>query len=136
MPNGGSRNKIEAANLKKQGVKKGVPDLCLPVPRGVYHGLYIEMKAKKNKPTQEQESWLKALDEQGYKTAVCWGWEAASRVITEYLCQGTPAQKLDALLSHLSDWRRDMFGDPDTPPVSGYDLLEAVIQTVAEMKGE
>ncbi len=136
VPNGGSRNKIEAANLKKQGVKKGVPDLCLPVPRGSYHGLYIELKAKKNKPTQEQENWLAALDAQGYKTAVCWGWETASQVITEYLNKGTTVQKFDALLSHLSDWQRDMFGSPDAPPVSGYDLLETVIQTVREMKGE
>lgn len=44
IPNGGSRNRLEAANLKRQGVKSGVPDLCLPVARGKYHGLYIEMK--------------------------------------------------------------------------------------------
>lgn len=135
VPNGGSRNKLEAANLKRQGVKKGVPDLCLPVPRGKYHGLYIEMKAKKNKPTKDQEDWLDALDKQGYKTAVCWGWEAASRVITEYLCQGTSGQKFDALLSYLSDWQQDAYGNPRAPLVSGYDLLEAVIQAVAEMKG-
>ena len=44
IPNGGSRNTLEAANLKRQGVKAGVPDLCLPVARQNYHGLYIEMK--------------------------------------------------------------------------------------------
>ena len=44
IPNGGSRNQLEARNLKLQGVKSGVPDICLPVPRGKYHGLYIEMK--------------------------------------------------------------------------------------------
>ena len=43
-PNGGYRNKIEAANLKRQGVKSGVPDLFLPVPRKNKHGLFIEMK--------------------------------------------------------------------------------------------
>lgn len=41
VPNGGSRNKIEAARLRAQGVKSGVPDLCLPVARGASHGLYI-----------------------------------------------------------------------------------------------
>ena len=40
IPNGGSRNKYEAANLKLQGVKAGVPDICLPVARGKFHGLY------------------------------------------------------------------------------------------------
>ena len=39
VPNGGSRNKIEAARLRAQGVKSGVPDLCLPVARGGNHGL-------------------------------------------------------------------------------------------------
>ncbi len=85
IPNGGSRNRLEAANLKLQGVKAGVPDLCLPVPRGGYHGLYIELKAKKNNPTETQKMWLSELDGQGYKTAVCWGWESAQKLIIEYL---------------------------------------------------
>ena len=44
IPNGGKRLKSEAARLQAMGVKPGVPDLCLPVPRGKYHGLYIELK--------------------------------------------------------------------------------------------
>lgn len=34
IPNGGSRNKIEAVRLKAQGVKRGVPDIFLPYPTG------------------------------------------------------------------------------------------------------
>lgn len=56
IPNGGSRNKIEAANLKQQGVKSGVPDLCLPVGKGKYNGLYIEMKFGRNKPTKNRQN--------------------------------------------------------------------------------
>ena len=44
IPNGGSRNKAEAVKLKSMGVKSGVPDLHLPYAKGVYIGLYIEMK--------------------------------------------------------------------------------------------
>ncbi len=44
IPNGGKRNEREAAALKRQGVRAGVPDLCLPVAKGKYHGLYIELK--------------------------------------------------------------------------------------------
>lgn len=85
VPNGGSRNRIEAANLKRQGVKAGVPDLCLPVTKNGYHGLYIEMKFGKNKTTKDQEEWLKRLSQYGYKTAVCYGAEEAREVIKEYI---------------------------------------------------
>src|SRR5699024_10256580 len=44
VPNGGARNIVVARKLKAEGVQRGVPDLCLPVPRGPYHGLYIELK--------------------------------------------------------------------------------------------
>ncbi|MCQ2479010.1 MAG: VRR-NUC domain-containing protein [Clostridia bacterium] len=84
-PNGGSRNEKEAANLKRQGVKRGVPDVCLPYPCGGYHGLYIEMKFGKNKPTKEQTEYLKYLSSVGYKTAVCYDWEEARSVILTYL---------------------------------------------------
>lgn len=85
IPNGGSRNVKEAANLKRQGVKAGVPDLCLPVARGKYHGLYIELKYGNNKPTDLQRKWLTALQVQGYAVSVCYGWEEASKVICRYL---------------------------------------------------
>lgn len=77
IPNGGSRNQLEAANLKRQGVKAGVPDLCLPVAKNGKHGLYVEMKWGKNKTTDKQDWWLEQLRQQGYETAVCWSAERA-----------------------------------------------------------
>lgn len=88
IPNGGRRDKATGAKLKAEGVKAGVPDICLPIPKGPYHGLFIEMKAGKNKPTAEQNKYLKALDHNFYFTAVCYGWEDASKVIELYLNQG------------------------------------------------
>lgn len=85
IPNGGSRNTLEAANLKRQGVKAGVPDLCLPVARKGFHGLYIEMKYGRNKTTENQKEWLEELGIQGYCTAVCYGMEEAQKVLLEYL---------------------------------------------------
>lgn len=85
IPNGGSRNPAEAAHLKKQGVKAGVPDLCLPVARGRYHGLYIELKYGKNTPSDDQEKWMLALSKQGYAVKVCYGWEQARKSIMKYL---------------------------------------------------
>ena len=86
IPNGGSRNKIEAARLKRQGVKKGVSDVFLSCPKGGYHGLYIEMKRQKGGVlTKEQSDWLELVAKYGYKVAVCYGAEAAIKEITDYL---------------------------------------------------
>ena len=88
IPNGGSRHPKEAANLKRQGVKAGVPDLCLPVPRLPYHGLYIELKDGNNKATDHQKKWLADLRAQGYAAEVCYGWQKAAEVIETYLTGG------------------------------------------------
>ena len=88
IPNGGSRNRLEAINLKKQGVKAGVPDLFLPVARGGKHGLFIELKYGKNKTSENQDKWLSELERQGYKTAVCYGCEAAAETLVKYLKGG------------------------------------------------
>ena len=86
IPNGGSRNKAEAAKLKRQGVKAGVPDICLPIARGGSHGLYIELKRQRGgKVSPEQLNWLLALTEQGYTAVICTGWEAAAKMIIDYL---------------------------------------------------
>ena len=85
IPNGGTRDPVEAKHLKQQGVKRGVPDLCLPVPRGGFHGLYIEMKTEQGRATDEQKWWGEQLTKQGYCWSVCHGWEIATRVIESYL---------------------------------------------------
>lgn len=91
IPNGGSRHPKEGANLKRQGVRAGVPDLCLPVARQGFHGLYIELKYGKNKPTAEQNGWMYALRRQGYAAEVCYGWQEAMELITKYLKAGARA---------------------------------------------
>ena len=88
IPNGGLRSKSEAARMKRQGVKAGVPDLLLPVARGGWHGLYIEMKAEGGRASTEQKKWIAALQEQGYRAEICVGWEAAAKLLTEYLRTG------------------------------------------------
>lgn len=85
IPNGGSRDAIEARHLKDQGVKPGVPDLCLPVARGRYHGLYIEMKTETGRPTLTQKWWGERLTEQGYFWQVCHGWQSAVQIVEWYL---------------------------------------------------
>lgn len=71
--------------LKLMGVKRGVPDLMLPVARGRYHGLYIEMKTETGRSTEDQKWWGEELRGQGYMHEVCHGWESATRVLEWYL---------------------------------------------------
>lgn len=86
IPNGGYRHKRTAAILKRTGVKAGVPDIHLPVAKGKYHSLYIEMKRRKNSTTTvNQKLWHEALKEQGHACHVCKGWEEARDVILKYL---------------------------------------------------
>lgn len=55
VQNGGSRNKQEAVKFKQMGVKAGVSDLCLPYPKGIYCGLFIEMKYGNNRQQDTQK---------------------------------------------------------------------------------
>ena len=86
VPNGGKRNAKEAAMLKAEGVKAGVPDIVLPVARGGYHGLYVELKRRKSGSlSEDQKKYLGYLTKQGYCAVMCRGWMAAREVIMSYL---------------------------------------------------
>ncbi len=97
IPNGGKRDKAVAARLRDEGVKPGVPDICLPVPRGAYHALYIELKRRAIKgaqsagrPTDAQKTWLDGLSKHGYMACVCYGAEEAIRIIKRYVSLPKP----------------------------------------------
>jgi hypothetical protein len=82
---GGKHYSPEAMKLKAEGLRPGAPDLCLPVARGGWFGLYIEMKYGKNKPSEKQEAMLNKLTEQGFLAVVCYGHVDAKEVILGYL---------------------------------------------------
>lgn len=84
-PNGGKRHISVAVKLKREGVKAGFPDVSIPVPRGIYHGAYIEMKKEKGgRVSPEQKWWIEKLQEQGYAVAVCNGFNQAQDFILQY----------------------------------------------------
>lgn len=85
VPNGGNRNKQEAVKLKQMGVKAGVSDLCLPYPKGLYCGLYIEMKFGDNRQQETQKEFLADMAAAGHFVATCYSAEEAVKVIEEYL---------------------------------------------------
>ena len=85
IPNGGQRNVRVAVKLKSEGVKRGIPDVCLPVAKKGYHGLYIELKAVGGRATKEQSEFIAFALDQNYHAGVYHGWEAAKESIEWYL---------------------------------------------------
>lgn len=85
VPNGGSRNKQEAVKFKQMGIKAGVSDLCLPYPKGIYCGLFIEMKYGNNRQQDTQKEFLAAMATAGHFVATCYSAEEAIKVLEEYL---------------------------------------------------
>ena len=81
----GTRSRSDGVRLKQMGVKPGIPDLLLPVEKGAYSGLCIEMKYDRGALQESQKRKLRLLAEQGRYCAVCYGAEEAVKVLKEYL---------------------------------------------------
>ena len=94
VPNGGLRDVRVARKMKAEGVKAGVLDINLDVPRGGYHGLRIEMKYGKNKPTEKQRMWMDRYKSYNYKVEVCYNWIDAKNAILAYLGDSDGTAKL------------------------------------------
>ena len=81
----GKRNIVQGARMKREGVLAGVSDIFLPVSRGGFHGLYIELKIKGGILSGNQKWWIEQVSLQGYLATTCFGWVEAKEVIEEYL---------------------------------------------------
>lgn len=77
-PNGGLRNKREAAKLKAMGTKPGVPDVIILDPQ-----IVIELKIKGNKPTPEQNKWLETFKTLGWRAYVCRSLDEVREILEE-----------------------------------------------------
>lgn len=84
-PNGGSRHPAEAAKFKAMLVRKGVPDLMLPVARGRRIGLAIELKSEKGRISEEQSEFMARLEQAGWLCCVCRAPEEAIGRIAGYV---------------------------------------------------
>ena len=75
IANGGSRNAMEASNLKTQGVLAGVPDLCIVMPGGEI--IWVEMKALKGTVSPFQRSLHEHFDALGHEPIIAYSAEEA-----------------------------------------------------------
>lgn len=85
VPNGGLRSKKTAVDIYAEGGKSGYPDITGDVPKGIYHGIFIELKYGNNKPSDDQIRMMRRRKERGYFVALCYGHEEAIELIAEYL---------------------------------------------------
>lgn len=113
VPNGGSRQAVEASIMKAEGVRAGVPDICLAWPAGGHPALYIELKRRafamdeKNATRwgtigPEQLRWLSRLNQAGHHAVVCRGAEHAIATIEAYCAVNT------VRLAELDRWWLDL----------------------------
>lgn len=118
---GGRRGAMWGERLSREGLRRGVPDLCLPVACQMHmtrpiqngtvtcyqwsHALYIEMKRRGEafeQPTRDQLAWHATLREQGYTVHVAAGCEHAISIIEAYLGGGDPEEGM--ILNSLDDY--------------------------------
>ena len=83
---GGVRTSMrQAIKMKETGYKKGMPDIFFYEPVAPYHGLAIEVKIKKGRPTKEQLWWRDQLNSRNYISEITYGFEETINVIERYL---------------------------------------------------
>lgn len=87
VPNGGERNRTVASRLKAEGVKSGVSDVMLLVPRKGWNGLIIEMKKPDDNDggSENQLAFGQFQTEQGYLWQICDHYHKARDLIVWYM---------------------------------------------------
>lgn len=75
----------QGATLRAMGLRKGAADIALFVPRGGYHGLFVEMKRAGGRQRPEQKAWEQAVTMQGYMYRVCNSVESFMQAVNDYL---------------------------------------------------
>lgn len=96
IPNGGARSAMTGAELKRQGVRRGVWDYLLPVERRLvgatpYAGLWMEFKrpserrAVRGGLSPQQLAFGRFVHGHGFATVVAYEWTEARDALLAYL---------------------------------------------------
>ena len=73
---------------KQQGLRPGIPDIQIPIPRGDFHGLWIELKREdesKARVSAAQKAWLGWLNLSGQCARVCYGADSGIETVKKYM---------------------------------------------------
>lgn len=85
MLGGGRVGAIRANRLKSEGLRPGTPDLMIPSARGGYFGVFLEMKTKTGKLSENQEQFITKAEKYGYMCFVAYGADEAIEMLEGYL---------------------------------------------------
>ena len=85
IPNESKSSIQRRMTMKRAGVKKGIPDICVPIANDKFASLFIEMKIKPNKPSPEQMQLIRELNQVGNYAALCWSADEAIEMLNKYL---------------------------------------------------
>ena len=80
-------DKVQAALLKREGVKAGVPDILVIRPARGFVGMALELKRPNAPPSslsQAQRMWLEQFDRMGWYATVAKGVDAALEKLRWY----------------------------------------------------
>ena len=85
-------------NKNVQTEKFAAPDITIYKPKGVYHGLFIELKIlspfkldgnlQKNEHLEAQQKSISELCADGYKACFSWGYDMTINIIDNYMQKG------------------------------------------------
>lgn len=85
IPNERKASRFHGALLKQMGLRPGASDVFVAIPRGDFHGMFLELKEGRNKPNDRQLKFMDDMRSQGYYCVWKTGFEKARLAITEYL---------------------------------------------------
>jgi len=91
-PNGGKRDIREASKFSSMGVRAGIPDWILPVPRGRFTGLMIEFKSSTGSVSESQRHYMAMATVEGWLCVVHKDWFTALMEVKKYLQQNVRAR--------------------------------------------
>jgi hypothetical protein len=111
--NGVRLTAAQAGKAKAAGMLKGSHDIRLPVARGEHIGLSIELKAGKNKPSEEQIDYGIRLTAEGWMVAYVWDdWTEVKAIILGYLsrdfsfCRNPPGAEIKPAAGNRVEYQR------------------------------
>lgn len=129
IPNGGTRNRLEAIKLKRTGTTAGIPDLEI-LHRG--RALFVELKTERGKVSESQRHIIPRIERAGCPVAICRSLDDVKAFLAE---QGVPLRTERATTERIRRGLSEAMGCGGVPigNLSGlpHDTLDNMVDEAA-----